>query len=187
MDLRATDNTDVRPEQRRFAFVTAAFAIVAALAFLDLAADLQEGTTLLHAFIEGSIVVMGAIGISFGVSRILSLQKSTRELSQQASELTGQLLGSRAEAERWREEAQELSQGLGALIDSQFKRWALSPAEREVALLILKGFSHKEIASLRSVGEATVRQQATAIYKKAGVSGRHDLSAFFLEDLLAPR
>ena len=39
----------------------------------------------------------------------------------------------------------------------------------------------------RSVGPATVRQQATAIYRKASVEGRHDLSAFFLEDLLTPR
>ena len=39
---------------------------------------------------------------------------------------------------------------------------------------------------MRSVAEATVRQQAAAIYKKAGVSGRHELSAFFLEDLLLP-
>lgn len=34
---------------------------------------------------------------------------------------------------------------------------------------------------------ATVRQQARNLYKKAGLSGRHDLAAFFLEDLLTPR
>ena len=38
-----------------------------------------------------------------------------------------------------------------------------------------------------AAGEATVRQQSTAIYRKAGLDGRHDLAAFFLEDLLAPR
>jgi DNA-binding CsgD family transcriptional regulator len=76
--------------------------------------------------------------------------------------------------------------GLGVAIDRQFERWALSPAEKEVALLLLKGLSHKEIAGVRSVTEATARQQARAVYKKAGLSGRHDLSAFFLEDLLLP-
>ena len=31
------------------------------------------------------------------------------------------------------------------------------------------------------------RQQARSVYRKGGLSGRHDLAAFFLEDLLAPR
>ena len=37
---------------------------------------------------------------------------------------------------------------------------------------------------MRATGEATVRQQARGIYRKAGVEGRHDLAAFFLEDML---
>ena len=77
-------------------------------------------------------------------------------------------------------------QGLGAALDRQFERWALSEAEKEVALLLLKGLSHKEIAELRSVTEATARQQARAMYKKAGLSGRAHLAAFFLEDLMLP-
>ena len=57
----------------------------------------------------------------------------------------------------------------------------------EVALLLLKGLSHKEIAEVRGVAETTVRQQARALYKKAGLGGRNDLAAFFLEDLLGPQ
>lgn len=63
----------------------------------------------------------------------------------------------------------------------------LSPAERQIALLLLKGLSHKEIAQIRLVSETTVRQQARSLYRKAGLSGRNDLAAFFLEDLLGPR
>jgi DNA-binding NarL/FixJ family response regulator len=44
-----------------------------------------------------------------------------------------------------------------------------------------------EIAEVRGVGETTVRQQARALYRKAGLGGRADLAAFFLEDLLAAR
>ena len=91
-----------------------------------------------------------------------------------------------AEAHRWRSEARDLMNGLAAALDQQFDRWALSPAEKETALLLLKGLSHKEIADVRSVGDATARQQARAVYKKAGLSGRHDLAAFFLEDLMLP-
>ena len=74
----------------------------------------------------------------------------------------------------------------GEALDQQFERWGLSPAEKEVALLLLKGLSHKDIAEVRSVTEATARQQARAVYKKGGLSGRHDLAAFFLEDLMLP-
>ena len=37
-----------------------------------------------------------------------------------------------------------------------------------------------------AVTEATARQQARAVYKKAGLSGRNDLAAFSLEDLWLP-
>jgi DNA-binding CsgD family transcriptional regulator len=87
----------------------------------------------------------------------------------------------------WQLEAHDLIAGLSSAIDAQLERWSLTPAEKEIALLLLKGLSHKEIAALRDVGETTVRQQARAIYRKAGLGGRHDLAAFFLEDLLGPR
>ncbi len=92
----------------------------------------------------------------------------------------------RAQAERWREEARTALQGLGEAIDHQFERWHLTAAEKEVALLLLKGLSHKEIAQIRGTNDATSRQQARSAYQKAGLSGRNDLSAFFLEDLLLP-
>ena len=82
--------------------------------------------------------------------------------------------------------SEDVLKGLAVAIDRQFDKWELTPAERDVALLQLKGLRHKEIADLRNTSERTVRQQALAIYKKAGLSGRTDLAAFFLEDLLLP-
>ncbi|MGB8332530.1 MAG: hypothetical protein WCE62_20570 [Polyangiales bacterium] len=75
--------------------------------------------------------------------------------------------------------------GLADALDQQFDRWALSPAEKETALL-LKGLSHKEIAKVQSVGDTTARQQARAVYKQAGLTVRHDLAACFFEDLMLP-
>lgn len=69
---------------------------------------------------------------------------------------------------------------------SQFSRWNLTEAERDVALLLLKGLSHKEVAAIRATSERTVREQARSLYAKAGLTGRAALSAFFLEDLIAP-
>ncbi len=91
-----------------------------------------------------------------------------------------------ADAERWRAESQTLASGLAGAIDTQFSRWDLSSAEREIALLLLKGLSTREIASMRETKEATVRQQAQSVYRKAGLEGRADLAAFFLEDMFAP-
>jgi DNA-binding CsgD family transcriptional regulator len=90
----------------------------------------------------------------------------------------------RIQGQRWRSESRTLLDGLGQAIDTQFSRWNLTDAEREVALLLLKGLSSKEIAAVR--GERTVPEQARAIYSKAGLTGRAALSAFFLEDMLAP-
>jgi len=92
----------------------------------------------------------------------------------------------RIQGERWRSEARTLLNGLGEAIDAQFSRWNLTEAEREVALLLLKGLSLKEIAAVRASTERTVRAQARSLYSKAGLTGRAALSAFFLEDLLAP-
>lgn len=41
-----------------------------------------------------------------------------------------------------------------------------------------------EIARLRDVADGTVRAQLTCIYAKAGVSGRAQFAACFVEDLL---
>jgi DNA-binding NarL/FixJ family response regulator len=89
----------------------------------------------------------------------------------------------RAEGDGWRAKVRSHLAGLKDGMDQQFTAWGMTAAEREVGLLILKGLSHKEIASLRATTEATVRQQAQAIYRKAGLSGKTAFSAYFLEDL----
>jgi putative tricarboxylic transport membrane protein len=70
-------------------------------------------------------------------------------------------------------------------IEREFKRWMLTDAERDIGWLLLKGFSFKEIATLRDRSERTVRQQAGSIYAKSGLANRSELAAWFLEDLLA--
>ncbi|MCA8975687.1 MAG: LuxR family transcriptional regulator [Planctomycetes bacterium] len=191
MDLRELDHTDEGPasgsERRRTGLVAGVFAAIAALAAFDLLHDLREGTTALHAAVEGGIVAVGGLGLAVLLRRLAALRRREREASAMASALIEDLERSRAEAARWRQEARDLLDGLGVMIDRQFARWQLSPAESEVALLLLKGLSHKELAAVRGIGVATARQQAAAVYRKAGVAGRHDLAAFFLEDLLAPR
>jgi DNA-binding CsgD family transcriptional regulator len=92
----------------------------------------------------------------------------------------------RIQGRQWRDETRTLLKGLGEGIDRHFSTWRLTEAERDVGLLMLKGLSLKEIAAARLTSERTTRAQARALYAKAGLSGRAALSAFFLEDLLAP-
>ena len=37
---------------------------------------------------------------------------------------------------------------------------------------------------MRETGERTAREQARAVYQKAGVAGRAELSGWFIEDLM---
>ena len=103
-----------------------------------------------------------------------------------AVELRATLAAQQDEREAWRASAEAALEGLGRAIDAQFRAWHLTPAEREVALLLLKGLSHKEIAALRKTSERTVRQQAFALYRKGDLAGRAELAAFFLQDLMLP-
>lgn len=76
-------------------------------------------------------------------------------------------------------------QGSCGVIQRHFDMWKFSPSEREVALLLIKGMSTQEIADIRDTKIGTVKSQTSAIYQKAGVKGRNELVAYFVEDLLA--
>jgi DNA-binding CsgD family transcriptional regulator len=167
---------DPASEGFRYGLLIGAFVVIALLAAIDLATDLDEGVSIPHVLAEGAVIVIAFAAIAWLVSALL----------QRNRELDRRLASSAAAAQQWRDEAQTLLEGLGASIDRQFSRWQLSAAEKEVALLLLKGLAHKHIARTRGISEATARQQAISVYRKAGVAGRNDLAAFFLEDLALP-
>ena len=100
--------------------------------------------------------------------------------------LRASLAAQRDERDAWKASAEAWLQGLGHAIDAQFRRWHLTPTESEIALMLLKGLSQKEIAALTRRSEATVRQHAGAVYEKAGISGRAELAAYFLHGLMLP-
>ncbi len=160
-----------------------AFIFISLLAATDIIADLIEGTDLIHVILEIIVLIVAIIGAFSILIRLLQEAKENRRL---VAKLTLDLEENKQQAIAWKEENQSLLEGLGVSINKQFEKWALTPSEKEIGLFLLKGLSHKEVAYIRGVSEATARQQAGAIYKKAGLSGRHDLAAFFLEDLALP-
>ncbi len=162
------------------------FVGISVLAGWDVLSDLAEGTTLQHVAVESVALALALAGAVWAAQRLRALRAESRELRDESSQLQQRLASARQDAQRWQSEVQSLVRGLSSAIDTQLESWKLTGAEKEIALLLLKGLSHKEIAAVRQVSEATVRQQSRAVYRKAGLSGRHDLAAFFLEDLLAP-
>jgi DNA-binding CsgD family transcriptional regulator len=147
------------------AAATLLFLSVALLVGVDLLSDAGSGAGLLHLGTEGAGTALALVGAVWFLRRTLA---------------------ERAEALAWRQQAEELLLGVGNAVEQQFQSWKLTAAESEVALLLLKGLSFKEIAHVRGTRERTAREQARAVYKKGGVGGRAELSAWFIEDLLPP-
>ncbi|MCO4768557.1 MAG: helix-turn-helix transcriptional regulator [Deltaproteobacteria bacterium] len=139
------------------------FAAIAVLVGADLLADAGSGAGAVHLGAEGLATFVALAGAGWFLVRFRKQRAETRQLRARADELLG---------------------GVGGTIEKQFAAWRLTPAEAEVALLLLKGLAFKEIAGVRGTGERTAREQARTVYKKAAVGGRAELSAWFIEDLL---
>ncbi len=143
----------------------------------------EGGDFTLLDFIDDTLTALLTIGSAVGVALLFQRMQAQHE---EQLALLRDLDIARAEGEGWRSQVQSHLAGLKDAMDQQFQAWGMTAAEREVGLLILKGLSHKEIAALRATSDATVRQQAQAIYRKAGLPGKTAFSAYFLEDLFVP-
>lgn len=152
--------------RRRAALAFFTLVQVAAAVFfaLDAVSDLSAGQIDYHTIVEAIIAAGLVTGGLFGV----------RELAR-----SHDLLHSHETA------LAAASGALAEVIEDQFTEWRLTPAEREIGMLALKGFDIAEIAQLRGAAQGTVRAQMTSIYAKSGVSGRAQFAAHFVEDLLA--
>ena len=104
--------------------------------------------------------------------------------------LTGVLIGAYVLRAAWTrtmkaEEALRMARSaFREVTEERFADWELTPAERDVALFAIKGFSTQDMASLRGVSEGTIKAQTAAIYRKAGVSGRSQLLSLFIDELI---
>ena len=124
--------------------------------------------------------------IGLALAAALLLLRGWLETEKSLLRVHADLTRQRAERERWQALAQNALQGLGEAMERQFDVWSLTPAEKETAMLLLKGYSHKDVARITSRSERTVRQHAVSVYRKSSLSGRAELAAFFFEDMLLP-
>jgi DNA-binding CsgD family transcriptional regulator len=167
-------------------FSAVLFGVIAILMAIDVVIEVREGVALGLESFELIIFALALAGIAVHWWRMVVARRRSAQLGAELEQAKAEVGRWAEDARRWNREAQDLLKGLGAAIDRQFDAWGLTPAEREIALLQLKGFRHREIADLRKTSERTVRHQALAIYRKSGLNGRSDLAAFFLEDLFLP-
>ena len=142
----------------------------------DLLADLSQGVTGSHLVQEMIVLLAALAGVTW---LILSHRQNQRKIGQ----LRERLKSARQVVARQSEDIKDAKRQLAEVIHQQFKTWQLSNSEQEVGRLILKGLSFKEMAAIRNVSEKTIRQQASSIYQKSELSGRHEFAAWFLEDL----
>jgi DNA-binding CsgD family transcriptional regulator len=147
------------------AYVPVGVLLLASCFFVyDIGNDFVRGDEgLVHIGVEALVFAAIGVALLMELRRVAALRRSVSDEQDKTARLSGELL---------------------AVMRRQFERWQLSPSESEIALLMIKGLSMREIAQARDVKEKTVRQQATSIYAKSGYAGRHELAAHFIEDLM---
>lgn len=142
----------------------------------DLLADLAEGVNTTH-IVQEAIILLVAIGA------LAWLAFDHQQQKQKIAALHDELNSAKHSAQPSKK-VLEAKQNLAVVIAEQFDEWKLTESEQQIGQLLLKGFSLKEISALRGTSEKTIRQQASSIYQKSGLPGRHAFSAWFIEDFL---
>ena len=154
----------------RFQSVFLLVLLSVSLISIDLYFDFREDGWTTHITIEAFLLTL----ISFLWIRMIVQNKRLKDKLHRVQD----------DLKNWKLENEAHLHELTKAIDRQLDSWGLTQSEKAIAMLLLKGLSAKEIASIRSSAEKTVRQQCTCIYQKSGLAGRSELSAFFLEGLL---
>jgi DNA-binding CsgD family transcriptional regulator len=159
------------------------------------AAGLSVGLAFIDTWLEGEgfdpadfAVDVVEQALLFGAVTVIAwLAVEMREVRGEQAALREDLVRAAALGAAWRTGNAAAIDDLAAAIRDQFAAWALTPAEADIAGLLLKGVSLRDIAALRRTSEATIRQQAQSVYRKSGLAGRRELAAYFLESLFESR
>lgn len=124
---------------------------------------LLDVTDTTHLFTE--VAVMALLVLGFALSRYA-------------------LSAMQGERDRLRSDLRSLRGEFDAILQARFALWHLSPAQRDVALLTLRGLRISDIARLRGCAEGTVKAHLSAVFRAAGVGTRNELQGLFMEEFL---
>ncbi len=160
--------------------ITVTLTVIMLLNAVDVVTDIGLGVPLWHIIEEGVIVLISAVAVTY---LLLEMRRRTQKLNH----LVDTLSTADQQLQNITSEMKNARKMYSETIHHQFDEWRLTQSEQQVALLLLKGLSFKEIGAVRTTREKTVRQQASTIYGKSGLEGRHEFSAWFLEDFLTEK
>jgi DNA-binding CsgD family transcriptional regulator len=156
---------DVRKNslRRRLFLAAATLQIGCGLIFLTDIVMEWEGVRL-HGVLEALAVIGLAIGASLTLREYRHLLRRNTKVERELDVVSG---------------------AFQEVIEQHFVRWGLTTAERDVALLSIKGVPIADIATMRATREGTIKAQSAAIYRKAGVSSRSELISTMVEELIS--
>jgi len=163
---------------RQIAFVVFV-AFVFATSTVELISEFAAGETLRTMGDDLSWFALSSVVLALFVYEHLAQRRALGDLRGQLNKARGQLA-------QFDTESPKIASQYRAVMQKQFDAWCLTKSEQDVVIGLLKGLSFREIAELRETREKTVRQQASSVYRKAGVASRHELAAWFFEDMLEP-
>lgn len=154
------------------------YLIFAFFFLIDILGDTADQLPLKHILHESILFSMACFGAGYQAWKLYS-ERQAHQVTQ------GRLLSTIEDYKHWKEKSRLSAYEIRHAIDWQFDQWHFTSSEKDIALLLIKGLSMKEIASLRSTSEKTIRNQTGQIYRKSSVQGRQELAAYFLEEILA--
>lgn len=139
--------------------------------------DLGQGESPLTVWIE-ILIVCASLGFVLYITRLLykNMVKQAK-IKQTLTQVRQQLHSSNQRLQEGKEAFRES-------IEWQLNEWQFTQTQKEIAFLLLKGMSVKEIADERFVQEKTIRNHLSAIYEKSGMPGKHIFCSWFFEGLL---
>ena len=70
------------------------------------------------------------------------------------------------------------------VIEDQLATMLLTKAEKDIAWMLIRGHSFKDIATTRNVTESTIYRQTANIYSKSNVKSLHEFTSIFFNDLI---
>lgn len=147
-------------------------ALAAMFFFQDVVVDIREHFEASQVYMLGELIhlvfeITAVAALTFG---LIDSVKYTRSLKERA--------------ERQSQSLYHLKQDFDSLVTAKFSTWGLTPAERDVALLLLRGLPSDKIADLRKVTLGTIKVQAHSVLQKAGVSSRVELMSLFMDEFI---
>lgn len=132
------------------------------MAFIDIIREYSSGETLTHLTFELFVFILASAWSFYLWFRWLDAKKLLHQEIAERLKLNN-------EYQDWKAKNKDVLSNMTDIIKNQFNLWQLTPAETDVAYLLLKGLPFKEITTVRGGSEKTIRHHALKIYQKSGL------------------